>query len=174
MPRVRRCRQHGCHAMVELPDHYCAEHYEHEAEYLANRQKWSRSHSKSYTHRYNTVTRNRSDSKSKQYQFYRSRQWVALRQQVLERDTYLCQYCRVQGKLTPNSRTVDHIVPIEFDSTTQASVNNLVTTCAACHRMKTDWEQSYYGTGQGNSLKPVKPIRDIKSVTILMQKCNTP
>ena len=37
MPRVRRCRYPGCHAMVKLPDHYCREHYEHEAEYLAKR-----------------------------------------------------------------------------------------------------------------------------------------
>lgn len=44
MPRVRQRRQPGGHAMVQLPDHYCAKHYEHEAEYLATRQRWARSH----------------------------------------------------------------------------------------------------------------------------------
>ncbi|MDN6765889.1 MAG: HNH endonuclease, partial [Lactiplantibacillus plantarum] len=35
MPRTRRCRYPNCHAMVTFPDHYCQQHYEHEAEYLA-------------------------------------------------------------------------------------------------------------------------------------------
>ena len=72
MPRVRRCRYKDCHAMVELPDHYCQQHYSYEAEYIANRQKWARSRSKSYQHRYNAVTRNRNSNKSEQYNFYRS------------------------------------------------------------------------------------------------------
>ncbi|MCT3297079.1 HNH endonuclease, partial [Lactiplantibacillus pentosus] len=43
--------------MVAFPDHYCQQHYEHEAEYLASRQRWARSNDKQYTHKYNTVTR---------------------------------------------------------------------------------------------------------------------
>lgn len=173
MPRVRRCRQYGCHKMVEFPNHYCKKHFEHEAEYLAKRQKWARSHEQSYIHKYNTISRNRNANKSRQYQFYRTKQWVALRRQVLERDNYLCQYCKVQGKFTPNSRTVDHIVPIEVDSTIQASISNLTTTCPTCHRMKTDWEQSYYGTGQENTLKSVEPITDIQAIVILMLNENS-
>lgn len=174
MPRVRRCRQYGCHAMVEFPNHYCSEHFEHEAEYLAKRQKWARSHDLKYTHKYNIVSRNRNPNKTNQYQFYRSKQWVVLRRQVLERDNYLCQYCKAQGQFTPNSRTVDHIVPIEVDSSMQANLANLVTTCRNCHRIKTAWEQSYYGTGQENALKDVKEIADIQAIVILMQKHNTP
>lgn len=74
MSRYRRCRYPGCHAMVQLPDHYCKQHYEHEAEYLANRQRWARSHSQQYQHKYNTQTRNRNSVKHNQYQFYRGRQ----------------------------------------------------------------------------------------------------
>ncbi|EJF00332.1 endonuclease [Liquorilactobacillus mali] len=37
-------------------------------------------------------------------------------------------------------------------------------------RAKTDWEQSYYGTGQGRELKSIKPIRDIKIINMLMKK----
>ncbi|MZJ76111.1 hypothetical protein GT624_25875, partial [Enterobacter hormaechei] len=39
MPRTRRCRYPNCHAMVTFPEHYCQQHYEHEAEYLASRQR---------------------------------------------------------------------------------------------------------------------------------------
>lgn len=95
MPRVRRCRYPGCHMMVKLPDHYCAKHYEHEAEYLASRQKWTRSSDRTTTHKYNTVTRYRTYDKREQYQFYRSKQWQSLRQLVLDRDHYVCQYCVV-------------------------------------------------------------------------------
>lgn len=170
MPRVRRCRQPGCHAMVNFPDHYCQQHYEHEAEYLASRERWARSHDKHYTHKYNTVTRNRDATKREQYNFYRTRQWAHLRQQVLDRDHYLCQYCKTIGKLTPNSKTVDHIVPIEFDETLKANVANLAVICRSCHRAKTEFEQKYYGTGNGNTLKDVEPITDINRIVLMMNK----
>ena len=165
MPRYRRCRYPGCHAMVQLPDHYCATHHDHEAEYLANRQRWARSHSKQYQRKYNHVTRYRSDIKNEQYSFYRTRTWVTLRQQVLDRDHYVCCYC---GQ--PNSKTVDHIVPIEFDPTRKASIDNLATICRRCHRAKTQWEQSYYGTGQGHHRQDVPEIRDISKISRLMKK----
>ena len=153
--------------MVQLPDHYCAKHHEHEAEYLANRQRWARSHSKQYQRKYNTVTRYRNDAKSKQYQFYRSRQWQRLRQQVLDRDHYVCQYC---GQ--PNSRTVDHVVPIEYDEKLKDHLDNLATICRKCHRLKTDWEQSWYGTGISNQRKQVAELRDVLSIKYLMNKNN--
>ena len=165
MPRYRRCRQPGCHAMVQLPNHYCAKHHEHEAEYLANRQRWARAHSKQYQHKYNNVTRYRNDTKSKQYQFYKTRIWSVLRQQALDRDHYVCQYC---GQ--PNSKTVDHIVPIEYDQQRMASIDNLATICRECHRKKTQWERSYYGTGQGNQLKSVPEVRKIFEIKKLFSK----
>ncbi|GEO49678.1 hypothetical protein C5L29_001197 [Lactiplantibacillus pentosus] len=101
MPRTRRCRYPNCHAMVTFPDHYCQQHYEYEAEYLASRQRWARSNDKQYTHKCNTVTRYRNEDKRQQYNFYRTRQWSHLRQRVLERDHYLCAYCKAQGAVTP-------------------------------------------------------------------------
>ena len=169
MPRTRRCRYPNCHTMVTFPDHYCQQHYEHEAEYLASRQRWARGTDKQYTHKYNTVTRYRNEDKRQQYNFYRTRQWSHLRQQVLERDHYLCAYCKVQGLITP-AKTVDHIIPIEFDETLKANVVNLAVICGSCHRAKTDWEQSYYGTGQGNELQSVTPINDVSAIVVLMDK----
>ncbi|MHB9953121.1 HNH endonuclease [Ligilactobacillus murinus] len=163
MPRVRRCRQQGCHLMVEYPNHYCRRHFEHEAEYLASRQKWARSRDQQYQRKYNTVTRNRSEHKSKQYNFYRSRQWSRLRRNILERDNYLCKYCGAINIVTP-AKTVDHIVPIEYDAGLRDDPNNLAVICYSCHRSKTDWEQIYYGTGQGNTLKKVPEIKNINQV----------
>lgn len=140
--------------MVKFPDHYCAKHYEHEAEYLANRQRWARAHDQAYQRKYNTVTRNRDATKSEQYQFYRTRTWAHLRQQALDRDHYVCQYC---GR--PNSRTVDHVVPYEYDPSLKDDLTNLAVICAACHRRKTKWEQGYYGTGQGRKLQRVAEVR---------------
>lgn len=164
MPRVRRCRYPGCHAMVKLPDHYCAKHYEHEAEYLANRQRWARSHGKQYQHKYNTQTRYRNAESSKRYNFYQTKQWSSLRKQVLERDHYICQYC---GR--PNSRTVDHTVPLAVDHALAADPDNLATICRRCHRVKTEWEQSYYGTGKDNQLTGAHEIENRQCVLKLMR-----
>lgn len=162
--RVRRCRFPGCHAMVQLPNHYCSKHFDHEAEYLASRQKWARAHDKTYQRKYNTVTRYRNDTKSDQYRFYRSKTWVSLRKQALDRDHYRCQYC---GAI--NAKTVDHIVPIEFDSAKRADLDNLSTICRHCHHLKTIWEENYYGTGKNSSLKDVDEIGDVKLIARLMQ-----
>lgn len=163
MPCVRRCRYPGCHAMVKLPHHYCAKHFEHEAEYLANRKRWARSHAKNYQHKYNTHTRNRNATKHSQYEFYRSRQWQSLRQQALDRDHYICCYC---GQ--PNSNTVDHIVPIEYDQSLMTDMDNLATICRKCHRLKTDWEHAYYGTGIGNHRKQVDELHDVNVISHFM------
>ena len=163
--RYRRCRYPGCHAMVAYPDHYCTKHHVHEAEYLANRQRWARSHSKDYEHRYNTVTRYRNDTKSKQYQFYHTRQWQALRQQALDRDHYVCQYC---GK--PNSNVVDHIRPVEAFPDDKDNIKNLATICRKCHYKKTEFEQKYYGCGQGNTLTGAKPIDSINELALIMRR----
>lgn len=165
MPRVRRCRQPGCHVMVKLPDHYCDKHYEHEAEYLASRQKWTRSGDRTTTHKYNTVTRYRTYDKREQYQFYRGKQWQSLRQLVLDRDHYVCQYC---GR--PNSNTVDHIRPIEIFPDDKDNINNLATICWQCHALKTKFEQKYYGCGQGNIPTDAKPIDDIDELVLLMRR----
>jgi len=75
----------------------------------------------------------------------------------------------VQGIITA-AKTVDHIVPIEFDKALEANVDNLAVICGKCHRRKTDWEQLTYGTGRDRELKSIKPIRDIKIINTLMKK----
>lgn len=170
LPRTRRCREHGCHHLCVYPMHYCEQHKDKEQAYLQSRMKWSHAHdNKHKQHVYNTVTRNRNDTKSIQYQFYKSKQWHDLRLLVLKHDNYLCQYCLAVGKVTP-AKTVDHIVPIEWQLTTMDTVSNLATICSSCHHLKTDWEQSYYGTGDGHQLKNVKAITDVKEIAWQMHR----
>ena len=164
MPRVRRCKYQGCHAFAMVPNHYCAKHIEHEAEYQAQREKYRKHHgTRATTWHYNHVTRYRNTTKSEQNKFYHSREWQSLRALVLQRDFSLCKYCR-----TNVGNIVDHIVPIEWDQTKMKDIDNLVTCCRDCHAKKTRWEQIYYGTGLHNSLKDVPAITDIKLINELM------
>lgn len=161
MPRVRRCRYDGCHAMCELPLHYCKQHAEHEREYVESRMKWARGHDKAYQHKYNTQIRFRSAESKERYQFYRSKTWQHLRQTILERDNYLCQYCLANGIVT-EGKTVDHIVAIEVDPTLKESPANLATICRDCHRIKTHLEQDMFGTGKNRTLVRRNPITTVK------------
>lgn len=107
-------------------------------------------------------------TKREQYAFYKSSVWTkSLRPQVLERDNHLCQYCLLNGKYTPGN-TVDHVVPIEYDPTLKDDIANLATSCRDCHKLKTEWEQEYYGTGSHNQLKQMPVINDVKLVARLI------
>lgn len=84
MPKVRRCREPGCHYLCEYPLHYCQLHHDKEQQYLQSRMKWTNAHHNHHKqHVYNTLTRNRNTTKTQQYNFYRSKQWQELRQVVL-------------------------------------------------------------------------------------------
>ena len=54
MGKVRRCRYEGCHVIIDRPSYYCEQHKQHEAEYAAQRERYSRK-------RYNKYTRNTMD-----------------------------------------------------------------------------------------------------------------
>lgn len=64
--------------------------------------------------------------------FYHSREWQAVRRQVLDRDNYLCQVCKRAGRITP-ATTVHHIVPVRADWTRRLDPANLETICKTCH-----------------------------------------
>jgi 5-methylcytosine-specific restriction endonuclease McrA len=148
-----------------MPHWYCAKHIDQEADYLATRERWARGHDASYQRKYNKVTRNRNESKSKQYQFYRSRTWQSLRRQAMDRDMHMDQYALLSGAIVQGN-TVDHIVPAEVAPELMNDPSNLVTCSPATHRAKTKWEREYYGTGQGNQLTGAPWIRDIHKLPI--------
>jgi hypothetical protein len=58
-------------------------------------------------------------------------QWVAIREHVLERDTYTCGYCR--GRAV----TADHV--IAFANLGSSHPNNLVATCLRCNSSKSSF-----------------------------------
>lgn len=166
MPRMRRCRYPGCHKLATVPNHYCSMHIDHESEYRARRKQYQE-HTHHYFKKYNRDVRNRNEVKREQYSFYRSKQWQGLRKQVLDHDHYICRYC---GAI--NSKTVDHIIPIEYAPDKMADIDNLATICRACHTSKTKWEQGYYGTGSRDSIKDVTPIQDISTIKQLIDSLN--
>lgn len=167
MPFMRRCRFPGCYNLVEKPKHYCSIHSEHEQEYEQKRRAFfNTKHTAAQRIRYSSTARTRNQTKINQYNFYRTKQWVDLRKQALTRDYYICQLC---GQ--PNSRTVDHIVPIEFNPSKRAELSNLMTVCRSCHKKKTEWEQKYYGTGKDNKLNPdAKEITSIDQLKLLINQ----
>lgn len=61
--------------------------------------------------------------------------WDKRRLGILARDGGLCQVCLKAGIVTPNCRTVDHIVAKAEGGTDDPS--NLQTICTPCHATKT-------------------------------------
>ena len=161
MPRVKQCRMVGCHKLAKNGKAYCADHQDLEQE-MNNR------HDKTMVQRYNKIDRRRNETKRDQSNFYRTKQWVGLRQQVLERDNYMCQYCQAMGRVK-SAKVVDHIVPIEYRPDDRAKLDNLAVICGACHTRKTKWEQSYYGTGRDNEAKTTGTIKNVKTIAKLIE-----
>lgn len=102
------CRHPGCGRLVEIAG-YCDKHKDDAIGWGKNRQISSRERG------------------------YGGR-WRFLRQQVLERDSYLCCECAKEGRVSAAS-DVDHIVPKSQGGTDDLS--NLQSLCKKCHKTKT-------------------------------------
>ncbi|WP_217588753.1 HNH endonuclease [Lentibacillus saliphilus] len=79
--------------------------------------------------------------------FYRSKAWIQLREDALERDNYECQWCKKEGGVTvdsvkqPGKRkeivlNVDHKYPIENYPRLALVLDNLETLCVYHHNVK--------------------------------------
>ena len=75
----------------------------------------------------------------------RSRQWQALRWEILERDKFQCVQCGARGRLE-----VDHIKPVRTHPELSFERDNLQSLCPACHTRKTRFECGH---------KPTSPAR---------------
>ena len=64
--------------------------------------------------------------------FYRSRRWQKLRESILRRDGYMCQYEKRYGKAVPAS-TVHHIFPRELYPEYQWEPWNLISLSGSAH-----------------------------------------
>jgi 5-methylcytosine-specific restriction protein A len=74
-------------------------------------------------------------------------EWEKARRETLKEQGGLCQPCLRRGHVTPNCRTVDHIVP-KARGGTDAKANRQ-TICDPCHARKTqaesrgqEWDES--------------------------------
>ncbi len=75
-------------------------------------------------------------------EFYHSKEWQAVRREVLRRDKGLCQVCLKQGHITP-ANTVHHIQPIRTFKNGKNIIaggwdrrldpSNLEAICMSCH-----------------------------------------
>lgn len=62
------------------------------------------------------------------------RPWRRLREQILQRDQYLCQPCRRKGRITVATQ-VDHIIALANKGDDKPL--NLQAICEPCHEAKT-------------------------------------
>jgi 5-methylcytosine-specific restriction protein A len=61
------------------------------------------------------------------------RPWRRLRDRILQRDRFVCQPCKREGRIT-EAREVDHMVPLAKGGTDDES--NLQSICSQCHHVK--------------------------------------
>ena len=64
--------------------------------------------------------------------FYKGKHWKSLRESILKRDGYMCQYCKRFGKRVQADH-VHHVLPREFYPEYTYSPWNLISLCKVCH-----------------------------------------
>ena len=78
--------------------------------------------------------------------FRNSRRWQLKREEIKERDLYLCQACRhgVDGEVRYNSKDLEvhHIDPLSEDFARRLDDDNLITLCSRHHKMAESGEIS--------------------------------
>ena len=70
-----------------------------------------------------------------------TRQWRKIRERILIRDGFCCQYCGQE-----NATTVDHVIPISKGGTDEP--DNLVAACTRCNYSKNDKVGQFFGNGR--------------------------
>ncbi|WP_330926302.1 HNH endonuclease [Candidatus Sororendozoicomonas aggregata] len=113
--RIKRaCRQPGCPGTTIHRSGYCEKHQETEG-------SWKK----------------RQDRKGNRHQRGYGTAWQKLRKEILQRDRYLCQSCRAEGRLQA-ANVVDHIINKASGGTDDPG--NLQALCQSCHAAKTGRE----------------------------------
>ncbi len=82
---------------------------------------------------------------------YNSRRWLKLRERVLKRDNYQCQYSKRFGRLI-QANTVHHIFPVEMYPQYQWCEWNLISLSAEAHNIMHD-RDSHELTAEGIRLQ---------------------
>ena len=61
---------------------------------------------------------------------------LTLREAVVSRASKCCKYCKSQDRYSPTAFTIDHVVPVSLDGT--SDVDNLAYACFLCNRLKSN------------------------------------
>lgn len=64
--------------------------------------------------------------------FYKSREWMALRQIALKRDNYECQMCKAKGRYH-KAENVHHVKEVKIAPHLSLTLDNLLCVCIPCH-----------------------------------------
>ena len=82
---------------------------------------------------------------------YTSKRWIKLRERILKRDNYTCQYSKRYGR-NIQANTVHHIFPVESYPEYQWCEWNLISLSAEAHNIMHD-RDSHELTDVGKSLQ---------------------
>jgi 5-methylcytosine-specific restriction protein A len=95
----------------------------------------------------------RSELAAKYRPLYKTRQWAALREEVIRRDMGACRTCGIlcrTGERSIRTATVDHVVPHRGDLVLFYDPDNLQLLCGSCHSgQKQRTEKSGFSTAVG-------------------------
>lgn len=64
--------------------------------------------------------------------FYKTKEWVKKRKEILERDNFECQLCKEKALVT-KANTVHHIKHYRDRPDLALEDDNLISVCANCH-----------------------------------------
>lgn len=115
MPKLKPCGRVACGALVRPRERYCADHA-----YLLK--QWNTK----------PIEQHMRDESGK---IYHKPRWKKLRHAVMNRDKWVCQECRKQGRWT-TAHAVDHITPLA-EGGSEWDTENLQALCRSCHARKT-------------------------------------
>lgn len=90
--------------------------------------------------------------KSYSKKFYKTTEWIKKREEILKRDNYECQHCKLKGKVTNKKLTVHHIKHYRDEPSLALTDSNLITLCGACHN-KEHPEKGF----KKNNTRKIKP-----------------
>lgn len=92
---------------------------------------------------------------------YKSKQWKALRQKILKRDKYICQYFKRYGKRVP-ATMVHHIYPADAYPEYAFKPSNLISLSNDAHELMHD-RNTHELTAIGRSLqRRTRPLQKPK------------
>lgn len=130
--KVSHCNERGCRALVPQGQRYCPKH--------AKLHQWSggnNQQSKDYYKRYNRITRDQEANS-----FYHSKEWQAVRKQVLI-DNFYSDSVTGLPPVNGERLIVDHVVPLKLLKSNEEKLNpdNLWVLSQHVHSIKSAMEK---------------------------------